>query len=238
MSVTMMSEVWKMDLPSNEILVLLAFADHANDDGCMWPSYDRIVWKTGYSKDSVKRIVRSLTDKNILVKLGGGTGRGYANVFKINVMAAPMKEQFKTDKGGDIAIPSDNNKGGDIANKGGDIATKGEAICPPQPLEPSKNHNDKKVSKKNGVPVAVSVFRKAASRYPPKSWYEKINKAIGENEDDLRLWESIVSNYVGSGWNPGNVRNMLEFYSRREIPGMGKGAAVKIDENGRKVVAV
>jgi len=68
------------------------------------------------------------------------------------------------------------------------------------------------------TPEAVRVFRENAHRYPAKSWYADIAEAVGEESSNLKLWGQIVKAYIGCGWNPGNVKNMLEFYGRREIP--------------------
>ena len=76
----------------------------------------------------------------------------------------------------------------------------------------------KRKSSKSKTPEAVKVFRENAHRYPPKAWYPKITEAVGEKSADLEFWGQVVLAYIGLGWNPGNVSNMLEFYGRREIP--------------------
>lgn len=63
------------------------------------------------------------------------------------------------------------------------------------------------------------MFRENAHRYPAKSWYERIANAVGEDPDDLKFWGQVVFDYVGKGWNPTNVLNMLEFYEKGETPG-------------------
>ena len=67
MSVKQMALVWEHEFPPNEQLVMLAMADHANDEGgSIFPSLERIAWKTGYSRRSVQRIVSELRTKKIL----------------------------------------------------------------------------------------------------------------------------------------------------------------------------
>ena len=83
-------------------------------------------------------------------------------------------------------------------------------------------------SKRPPTPEAVKVFRENAACYPAKSWYPDIVEAVGEESADLELWGRVVKAYVGQGWNPTNVANMLDFYGRREIPttkGRGKSAS-------------
>jgi len=69
----------------------------------------------------------------------------------------------------------------------------------------------------------VSVFRENAHRFPAKAWYSDVALAVGDAETDLAFWGRVVKAYVGQGWNPTNVKNMLEFYGRREVPGDGVG---------------
>ena len=71
----------------------------------------------------------------------------------------------------------------------------------------------------NRSPPAVLAFRRAAHRYPPKSWYADVDAVVGREEPDLQFWEGVVKEWVGHGWNPTNVSGMLECYSRRQLPG-------------------
>jgi hypothetical protein len=79
MSVKIMAQVWELDLPQNEKLVLLAFADHADDEGICFPSVARIARKTGYSERQVQTIGKQLRAKGLIAPLsrtGGGRTRG------------------------------------------------------------------------------------------------------------------------------------------------------------------
>ena len=67
MSIKIMSAIWELDLPRDEKIVALAFADHADDLGRCWPGIDRIAWKCGYSDRSVQRKIGALKDRGILV---------------------------------------------------------------------------------------------------------------------------------------------------------------------------
>jgi hypothetical protein len=72
------------------------------------------------------------------------------------------------------------------------------------------------------APEAVKVFRSNAHRYPAKSWYDDIAEMVGDKQADLDFWGQVVKAYVGLGWNPTNVKGMLDFYERREVPGNDK----------------
>jgi hypothetical protein len=60
--------VWQSDLKHAEKWILLAYADHADDQGgSIFPSVLRISWKTGYSVRQVKRITKTLRDEKYMV---------------------------------------------------------------------------------------------------------------------------------------------------------------------------
>lgn len=71
MSIRLMSDVWRTDLPTVEKMVLLVIADHANDEGTQsYPSQQTIATKASISVRTVQRSVNTLLE------------RGYIRVFK------------------------------------------------------------------------------------------------------------------------------------------------------------
>lgn len=67
MSIRLMSEVWRTDLPTVEKMVLLVIADHANDEGTeAWPSQATIALKASISVRTVQRSVNSLVSAGFL----------------------------------------------------------------------------------------------------------------------------------------------------------------------------
>lgn len=55
-----MAQVWTLDLPPSEKLVLLALADAANDEGHCWPSATSIAKKSSQGERTVRRAIRAL----------------------------------------------------------------------------------------------------------------------------------------------------------------------------------
>src|ERR1022692_2851826 len=55
-----MTQVWQLDLPCTDKIVLLALADHANDTGICWPSITTIAKKTSLAERSVRYSLRRL----------------------------------------------------------------------------------------------------------------------------------------------------------------------------------
>lgn len=67
MSIRLMSEVWRTELPTVEKMVLLVIADHASDDGTeAWPSQATIAKKASISIRTVQRSVNSLVEQGYL----------------------------------------------------------------------------------------------------------------------------------------------------------------------------
>lgn len=82
-SVRVMAQVWDADLPPNHKLVLLAYADAADDDGThAFPGEERLSQMTGYSVSQVRRVTRELIDTGKLVRVKRGH-RGQRAEFAI-----------------------------------------------------------------------------------------------------------------------------------------------------------
>lgn len=63
MSVRVMTEVWGLDLPDSEKIVLLALADCANDEGGCWPSMATLAKKCSKSDRTIQGAIKALCAK-------------------------------------------------------------------------------------------------------------------------------------------------------------------------------
>lgn len=72
--------------------------------------------------------------------------------------------------------------------------------------------------KLRAAPAAVEAYREIAEVYPKKVLWPTIAETVGDQQEELDLWGRVVLAWVANGWRPTNVRGMLEFYGRREIP--------------------
>lgn len=128
-----MALVWDLDLPPNKRLVLLAYADHADDDGgSVFPSLGRVAHKTGYSIDQVRRLSRDLVKDNLMEKIGEGTGRGNTHEYRLTLEKGTKLQGFTSKK----------NSPERVAPRPQRVASDRErlATVPPEPSEPSVNH--------------------------------------------------------------------------------------------------
>lgn len=231
MSVKMMGAVFDADLPRDEKYVLLSYADHAAHDGTsIYPSVARMAWKTGYSRRSIQMITTKLVEKGILMP--DGKGKHGVNRYRMDISALPEREAWEVQflhppaKNDTEGVQKTTPGGADSALNPSltinDEASKDSgANAPAQPAPPV---TPKPSKKKKPTPEGVKVFRENTHRYPAKAWYSDIAAQVGEQPNDLERWGHVVKAWVGMGWNPTNVKGMLEYFGRKEIPpGNGRG---------------
>ena len=134
MSVKIMAQVWELDLPQNHKLVLLAFADHADDDGICFPSVARVAWKTGYSERQIKAIGKQLRGAGLIVPVSHFEGgRGKATVYRVQPEKGAKISPFRRGKG-----EVQGKKGCGPAQQKGEVATASQSSIEPSE-ESSKN---------------------------------------------------------------------------------------------------
>ena len=132
MSIKWSGMVWHNSQQTGSgLLVLLAIADHANDDGICWPSVARLARMARVSERQCQRLISQLVNAGELAVERGGHGPKSTTVYRILPVLAENK--------GDTAMsPLTENKG-DIQGIKGDIQrAKGDIAMSPEPsIEPS-----------------------------------------------------------------------------------------------------
>ena len=96
-----MGAVWEFNLPPVEKAVLLAMADHAQDDGTRcYPSVERIAAKTGFGERAIQGAIKELRKSGLLVLVGYERGgRSHATEYQIDVTKGARHAYFVTGKG-------------------------------------------------------------------------------------------------------------------------------------------
>lgn len=79
--------------------------------------------------------------------------------------------------------------------------------------------------KKDPPPDAVDAYRRATNLFPRKSLWPGIVQVVGDDPDDVERWHQVCLSYVAMGWNPKNIKGMLEHYVERRVPGDDSGKA-------------
>lgn len=89
---------------------------------------------------------------------------------------------------------------------------------------------EKRREEKSITPPAVSAFRGATHRYPAKSWFDDIDSAVGDNPETVMRWRELCKEWVGRGWNPVNVKGMLEAFKNGGIKGKNESTYIPTSE--------
>lgn len=96
-----MSLVWeRAPYTAGSLIVLLALADWANDEGVAWPSMDRLAQKARIDRRSAQRIVRQLEKDGVLeIEHGGGRAKQHKYVLKMETatICRPLSAEEKGD---------------------------------------------------------------------------------------------------------------------------------------------
>ena len=89
MSIRIMAQVWTLDIPPTEKLVLMALADRSNDEGACWPGQESLAKKCSISERQLRRVLDSLETQNfirITYRQGDGNGRK-TNYYELQIPA-------------------------------------------------------------------------------------------------------------------------------------------------------
>lgn len=92
MSIKVMSSIFESDLPPGKRLVMLALADHANDEGVCYPSISRLCLRTGMKERTVQTHIRELEADGYLSR-DMNKGRSGSNLYHLTpAKSAPPQE--------------------------------------------------------------------------------------------------------------------------------------------------
>lgn len=194
MSIKVMSNVWEQSQQEGpRLLLLLALADHASDDGVCWPGIERLSTKTRKGRRQVQRLLRDLETSGELYT-GLAVGRGNTNLYLITIgrteteikttlvkrFSLPQDEAARAaaaitalKKGDSNDTFSDEKKATSRAVKG-DIqeqkatpgAIKGDIAMSPESLESSCKHQKNRHPDPSGSALLDQFLGPAAPRQP------------------------------------------------------------------------
>jgi predicted transcriptional regulator len=85
--IKLMAKIWDLPLASNEKLILLKLADHANEKGYCWPSIKNISDKCSIHKTTVHTILNKLEQLGYISRFRRNRDNGskMSNLYKINL---------------------------------------------------------------------------------------------------------------------------------------------------------
>lgn len=84
MSIKIMSWVWDNSPYEGKVLLIhLALADFANDEGTCWPNQKRIAKKCRCSVETVRTSVRKMQEDGLIEIVSASSGRGNSHVYHL-----------------------------------------------------------------------------------------------------------------------------------------------------------
>lgn len=218
MSIAAMAEAWKVDCEPSQKLVLLALADHANDETWKaWPSLGHLSKKTGLNRRTVSRCIEQLTKRKLIGRINRGRE---STIYHLHVAIWGQETPS-----GDTPLEAQSHEGG------GDTPLGVGASCPEgrgdTPHEPSDNHQLEPPENPEGRSRALSPKDQTAERIasmdlpdwlPRDAWYgfvwyrrEKrkdmtehaahlMLKKLGDLRESGNDPRAVLEQSIASGW--------------------------------------
>ena len=183
MSVKIMAQVWELELSHNVQSILLALADHADDDGYCYPSVGRLAWKTGYGVRQVQRTLKYLRDGGLAVPTGSvAGGRHNTTVYKLHPSAGRQKPPFQprtdcqisADIKGDNMTPFD-----DESEIKGDTQDAERVTSETQRVTPETLKGDIAVSPESSVTIKESSIESSGAKFDYPEWFQPLTALKG-----------------------------------------------------------
>lgn len=160
MSIKIMAQVWELDLRETDKLLLLSFADCANDQGICAPSFARIAWKCCVSKRTVQRAVHDFATAGLLAKLSEAAGPGRPSVWRVTpqkgVRLSPFISDLERSKAVEKAVDSGVSLNANGCQAPLERVTRGSEMGDKSPLPESKTGTEDLEPKERGDAVAAA----------------------------------------------------------------------------------
>ena len=131
MSISVMTRVWKESpAKGSELLILLALADFADDDGVSWPSVETLAQKARLSKRQTQYNIQSLVNAGLLIV---ETNAGPHGVHRYRIAGCKVSTRANP-----APVQKASKRGAKSARGGAKNVTEGvQPIAPKPSIEPS-----------------------------------------------------------------------------------------------------
>lgn len=199
MSVHVTSWCWKSSAASGStLLVALALADQADDDGLCWPSVKYLATKTRMSERAVQDRVRALVDAGEVTRLPrAGRSNHYRFTFRPG--------EFRQEGGADSAPPStpaESAEGGAGGRTGGVRAAAPITVSEPSPTHQVPYGDDAAPSQATGVVRAPNLvvaawcdgYAATHGAHPPRALVARMGRSARALAEDQSIpWDRVTA---------------------------------------------
>ena len=175
MSIKIMNEVWQnAPVKDGALIVLLALADWADDDGECFPLIGQIATKSRMSERNVKRVLSALEEGGLIARSGTIGGRGKRPSYIVKTDFGEPELPFL--KGDNLSEKGDNLSKMDSI-KGDKCDTKRVTICPER-VTNATSHIDNHHTTTNKPSTGARDFVEDDFA----KWYEKYPRKEGRGQ--------------------------------------------------------
>jgi len=207
-----MSLVWeRAPYTAGSLIVLLALADWANDEGVAWPSMERLALKARIDRRSAQRIVRQLEKDGVLeIEHGGGRAKQHKYVLKMETatFCRPLSADEKGDISGAETATLDPEKATSDAQRATSdpetaTPTSPDPLDEPSVVDPSEDPSDEPPYKGQDFLQALAAYDRTAHQRKVKESPEQrilLFKKLarwGEAGATEALENSVVNSWRG-----------------------------------------
>ncbi|MEM6623903.1 MAG: helix-turn-helix domain-containing protein [Pseudomonadota bacterium] len=230
MSIKCMTWVWEHSTAKNAtLLVELAIADFADDDGRAFPSHAKLAAKARIQPRSVSRAIRELQAMGELAIEHQGNGRGNQSHFVLlmgrsvtteddkSTVQDPHTASKKDDKlSGNAPVKGDNLSGEDAVKgdtDGSETALKGDKLCETPPIKGDNSGN--------GADAKVDNFDTKGGQFRP----QRVTNCA-----------SHIENRQGTVREPSSARDPKPIDILLSIDGMTEQAAKFLIDHRKKTI--
>jgi hypothetical protein len=212
MSIKVISMIWILEAEPDEKLVLLAYADHAHDDGTsIYPAVSTVAKMTGYSERSVQYITRKLEKKGLLVYDGRAhrANQWHIPLDEMGAKIAPIE--------GVSMVQSTTGKVQSTTRKVQSVQGKVQPIAPEPLLTVNKPLINREISSfEKPLPSkeeTSELINTSKTKGQPALTREEVNKIF---EEELRLniggreWDGLAALCLARGKTA--TRSFIEYW--------------------------
>ncbi len=224
MSIKVMTRVWEhAEYKESTLLILLALADFADDNGLCWPEVPTLASKARVSDRRAIDIIQALEKDGAIVYRRGG-GRGKRSLYGVLVgLTDEQKEKVKlfhrnyfsenkTVKPGAIKGELQRKERVNYSvNSRKDLEQQDAPN--PDPIRHDPSENRQREGKAPPAPAiyqhpAVEIYSNLTGRTPNRASADMIAAQV----KDTAKWEREIARWLASDFKPGNIVGMLDWY--------------------------
>lgn len=205
------------------------------EDGVCRASLETIAEKVGVSRRTIWTHIKDLCDKGYLRDLTPdlrNVPHTYADTGKAKIRGlldarASVQE-----------IPGDAEGVQEIPRGCAGDSTQGVQELP---MKRPSEEREEEIAQAPATPApakhpAIMAYRELARLWPEKPWQLIITETVGTDPPAIDRWKETVLAWLGMGWSKRNIKGMLEFYQRNEIPGAkGRASPPSIYPGGQEI---